>query len=130
MRRLVLVLFAFALLCQGALAALSPDCRFGVCCAGAVDGPAGPAPEATSDDGAALPAEMHDADLHAPCDASPLPCDDDACHCHVPGLVALLIPLPVLPAVEPDAIAAVAGVRQVAQHVPGRLLRPPHRATA
>lgn len=133
MRRLVLFLFALALLCQGALAALSPDCGFRACCATAAADAGAPvqgAP-ATDDDArqARLPgAELPDADTHAPCDASPMPCEDNACQCHLPGLTALLAPVPVLPEAEPDAIVAGVCLRQVAQHVPDSLLRPPHPA--
>ncbi len=112
----MLVLFAFALLCQGALAALSPECRLGRCCA-----PGG------ADVAMAAQAVMPQADLHAPCEASHEPCDDDGCQCHVPGLTALLTPPPKVPSTEPDDITASACLRQVAQHVPGGPLRPPHR---
>lgn len=128
MRRLVLVFFALALLCQGAFAALSPDCRLGTCCATAAAEAAATTGGAVALDDHAVPADTRGADLHVPCDAGPAPCDDDACHCDLPALTALLIELPVLPAVEPDAIAAAACPHGVAQHVPGFPLRPPHSA--
>lgn len=137
MRRLVLILFVFALLCQGALAALASDCGFALCCASAAAAaaPAQDAPAGADDTMQAdvpksnLPgASLADADTHAPCDAGPMPCDDNACQCHLPGLTALLAPVPVLPDAEPDAIVAGPSLRQVAQHVPDSLLRPPHRA--
>lgn len=123
MRRLVLVLFALALLCQGAWAAMAPSCGFGGCCGAEA---AVPADTAVHPGGGTA----HDDNAHAPCDAASTPCADEGCNCHGPGLTGLLIELPTLPAAAPGAVGASVCLRHRPDHIPDSALRPPHTHAA
>lgn len=123
MRRLVLVLFAFALVCQGALASLSPGCRATPCCAELAMAQADGLPQAVADDSAAS------APTHAPCDADAEPCDQDGCQCHAPALAALLVTVPGLPSAAKSPRVSGRYLQPAPQQVPDGPQRPP-RASA
>jgi hypothetical protein len=103
MRRLVLVLFAFALMCQGAVASVSPGCLVMPCC---------------SDQAVAAP-------VHAACDAGAVPCDQDGCQCHAAALSALPVSVPGLPPAEKAPIVSGRYLHPAPQHVPDGPQRPP-----
>ena len=123
MRRLVLVLFAFALVCQGALASFSPGCRAAPCCAEQAVAQADDLLQATAD--TAEPS----APAHAPCEAAGEPCDQDGCQCHGPALVAVPMTVAGLPLAEASPGVPGRYLQPAAQHVPDGLQRPP-RASA
>jgi len=123
MRRWVLVLFALALLCQGAGAAMNANCRFAGCCGFGVSAPAAvphhAGDEAASDEG------MPDC-----FGATRGPCDASGCNCDGPGVNGLLLQVPPLPAATPGAIVASPYLRHAFARAPDTPLRPPHTSAA
>ncbi len=120
MRRLILVLFAFALMCQGAVASMAPGCLATPCCADEAAAPAAAMSLASPDEAAAS---------HVPCDAGEAPCDQDGCQCHGAALTALPMSVPALPLAGKAPIVPGPELHPLAQHVPDGPQRPP-RASA
>lgn len=116
MRRLILVLFALALMGQGALASLAPGCLADPCCAEEASAPWDSLAPVPADDAAAS---------HVPCDAADAPCGQDGCHCHEAAFTALLVAVPVLPPAGKAPIVSAPYLQPSAQHVPDGPQRPP-----
>ena len=147
MRRLVLLLLAFSLLCTSSWARLPADCRpVSDCCAEmeALHGGDGPAaatwakgPDEVRDALSYEPAQgvvaaLTDAappdDADVPCHSGAAPCADGSCHCEGPVMNALLSVQMEVPVTGPRALGASPYLQPAAQHVPEGLQRPPHTA--
>ncbi len=119
MRRWVLVLFAIALLGQGALASISPGCRATPCCAEQAMAQADALLQATAHTGEPT------ATAHAPCEAAGEPCDQDGCECHAPALAAVLMTVTGLPRAGKSPGVSGRYLQPAPQHVPEGPQRPP-----